>query len=153
LTLNADIPAVAMQVSSGVVVASIQVDLQGEVLARFREDLLARIHETGVGGVILDVSGLELLDSEEFASLRQIIFMTRLMGARSVIVGLRPGVVSSLIEAGADVEGVDAAVSLDVAFGMLASSPDPEPDPMDPTEADEERSAEGLPPTEIEDEP
>ena len=44
---HADIPRVAMQVSRGVVVASIQVDLDDDVLARFREDLLDRIHETG----------------------------------------------------------------------------------------------------------
>ena len=135
MALHADVPKVALQVSRGVVVASIQVDLDDNVLAQFREDLLARIHETGASGVILDVSGLEMLDSEEFAALRRIVSMTGLMGARSVLVGLRPGVVSSLIEAGADVDGLDAAVSLDVAFALL--EPEPEPEPEGAAEADE----------------
>jgi rsbT antagonist protein RsbS len=124
----ADIPGIAMQVSRDVVVASIQVDLDDDVLSRFRQDLLDRIHETGCRGVILDVSGLETLDSEELAALRRIIVMTGLMGAESVLVGLRPGVVSALIEAGADVDGLRAAIDLDAAFDMLEPEPEPEPE-------------------------
>ena len=94
MAAHADIPRVSMQLSQGVLVASIQVDLEEDVLARFREDLLDRVHESGSRAVILDVSGLETLDSEEFASLRRIITMTRLLGADSVLAGLQPGIVA-----------------------------------------------------------
>ena len=128
MTLYADIPGVSIQVSRDIVVASIQVDLDEDVLARFRQDLLDRIHQTGSRGVILDVSGLETLDSEELAALRRIIVMTALMGAESVLVGLRPGVVSALIEAGADVDGLKAAINLDAAFALFDPEPEPEPE-------------------------
>ena len=128
----ADIPGVAMQVSRGVVVASIQVDLDDDVINRFRQDLLDCIHETGSRGVILDVSGLETLDSEELAALRKIMVMTGLMGAESVLVGLRPGVVSALIEVGADIDGLKAAINLDAAFALL--EPELEPEPVDEIE-------------------
>jgi len=128
MTLYTDIPGVAMQVSRNIVVASIQVDLDDDVLARFREDLLHRIHETCSRGVILDVSGLEILDSEEFAALRRIITMCTIMGAEVVMVGLQPGVVSALIETGADVDGLRAAINLDAAFAMLQPEPEPEPE-------------------------
>jgi rsbT antagonist protein RsbS len=134
LTLYADIPGVAIQVSRDVVVASIQVDLDDDVLARFREDLLRRVHETGSRGVILDLSGLETLDSDEFAALRRIITMSTIMGAESVLVGLRPGVVSALIEAGADVDGLRAAINLDAAYALL--QPEPEPEPESEADAD-----------------
>ena len=127
----ADIPGIAMQVSRDVVVASIQVDLDDDVLARFRDDLLRRIHETSSRGVILDVSGLETLDSDEFAALRRIITMGAIMGAESVLVGLQPGVVSALIEAGAEVDGLRAAFDLDAAFTLLESQPDAEPEHID----------------------
>ena len=142
MSLYADIPGIAMQVSRDIVVASIQVDLDENVLARFRDDLLHRIHETGSRGVILDVSGLETLDSDEFAALRRIITMSTIMGAESVLVGLRPGVVSALIEAGADVNGLQAASNMDAAFALLQpetkseseagtdTDPDPEDDPQ-----------------------
>ena len=135
MTRYADIPGVAMQVSRGVVVASIQVDLDEDVIARFRDDLLSEIHETGSCGVILDVSSLETIDSEEFATLRSIINMSTVMGAESVMAGLKPGVVSALIEAGADVDGLRAAVNLDAVFELLQpksdneSGADPEIDP------------------------
>ena len=108
-----------MQVARDVVVASIQVDLDDAVLAQFREDLLRRLQESGCHGVILDVSGLDTLDAEEFAALRHVITMTRIMGARSVLAGLRPGVVSALIESGIDTDGLTTAVDLDAAFGLL----------------------------------
>ena len=139
MTLYADIPGVAIQVSRDVVVASIQVDLDDDVLARFREDLLRRVHETGSRGVILDLSGLETLDSEEFAALRRIITMSTIMGAESVLVGLRPGVVSALIEAGANVDGLRAAINLDAAYALLQPEPEPEPESEADADADNER--------------
>lgn len=129
MTVYADIPGVAMQVSRDIVVASIQVDLDDDVLVRFREDLLQRIHETGSRGVIFDLSGLETLDSDEFAALRRIMATSTLMGAEPVLVGLRPGVVSALIEAGADVDGLRATLDLDAAFALLLREPEPEPVP------------------------
>jgi len=147
MTLYADIPGVAIQVSRDVVVASIQVDLDDEVLARFRDELLHRLHETGSRGVILDVSGLETLDSSEFAALRRIITMCTIMGAESVLVGLRPGVVSALIDAGAEVDGLRAAINLDAAFSLLQPEPEPEPEPESEAEADMDVDSEKqLPP-------
>ena len=138
MTLYADIPGIALQMSRDVVVASIQVDLDDDVLARFREDLLRRIHETGSRGVILDVSGLETLDSDEFAALRRIITMCTIMGAESVLAGLQPGVVSALIEAGADVDGLRAAINLDAAFALFQPEPEPECESATDTDADQE---------------
>ncbi len=135
MAFSSDTPGVAIQLSRGVVVASIQVDLDDEVLARFRGDLLDRLRESGSPGVILDVSGLETLDPEEFAALRQITTMARLMGAETVIAGLRPGVVSSLITAGADIDGLRAAVDLDAAFAEF------EPEVPDEDEPDEDEDA------------
>ena len=135
MAFSSDTPGVAIQLSRGVVVASIQVDLDDEVLARFRGDLLDRLRESGSPGVILDVSGLETLDPEEFAALRQITTMARLMGAETVIAGLRPGVVSSLITAGADIDGLRAAVDLDAAFAEF------EPEVPDEDEPDEDEAA------------
>ena len=139
MTLYADIPGVAMQVSRDVVIASIQVDLDDDVLARFRDDLLRCIHETYSRGVILDVSGLETLDSAEFTALRRIITMSTIMGAEVVLVGLRPGVVSALIEAGADVDGVRAAINLDAAYALLQPEPEPKPESEAGTDTDTDR--------------
>ena len=119
-------PKVAMQVSRGVVVASIQTDLDDDVMVQFQDDLLTRIRESGARAAILEVSGLETLDAHEFAALRRVVSMTRIMGADSILVGLRPGVVSALIEADVDVDGLRTAVDLDSAFEQLEPESDPE---------------------------
>jgi hypothetical protein len=64
------------------------------------------------------------------------------MGAESVLVGLQPGVVSALVEAGADVDGLRAAINLDAAFAMLQPEPEPAPGPENETEADAESDRE-----------
>jgi len=136
---DGDTPRVAMQVSRGVVVASIQVDLDDDTLAQFQQDLLGRVHESGSRGVILDLSGLDTLDSEEFAALRRITVMTTIMGAESVLAGLQPGIVSALIEAGAETDGLRTAIDLDAAFALL--EPEPELEPETETETDVEDAA------------
>ncbi len=115
-----------MQLSRDVVVASIQVDLDDDVLARFQQDLLDRVHEMSPRAAILDVSGLETIDSDEFAALRRIMSMVGIMGAESVLVGLQPGVVSALIEMEADVGNLRTAIDLDAAFVLLEPPPEVE---------------------------
>jgi len=139
ITQNANIARIAMQVSREIVVASIQVDLDEEILVQFQNDLLNRVHESGSRGVILDVSGMEVLDSEEFAALRRVIEMAELLGAKSVIAGLRPGIVSALVETGAEVEGLRGAINLDAAFELL--QPGLEVAPADDEGADSDTTA------------
>jgi hypothetical protein len=73
--------------------------------------------------------------------------MSTIMGAESVLVGLRPGVVSALIEAGADVDGLRAAINLDAAFALLQPEPELEPEPESEAGADADADREDdLPP-------
>ena len=118
---------IPIQVSRGCVVASIQVDLTPAVLRTFREELLEVLAQTGLSGVILDVSGVSVIDSEEFAEIQRITAMAKLMGAESVISGLRPGVVSSLVEIVDDFQGIRAVSSLDDAFGVMEAEQRPSP--------------------------
>ena len=85
----------------------------------FRNDLLGRLDETGLTGVILDVSGVAVMDAEDFQALRATMAMAELMGARCIVSGMRPGVVSSVVELVDDVDGVEAAMNLDEAFIAL----------------------------------
>ncbi|UCG24875.1 MAG: STAS domain-containing protein [Chloroflexota bacterium] len=110
---------IPLQLSRNCIVASIQVDLTYDVLRRFRADLLEYLKQTGAQAVILDLSGLEILDLEEFEALKQTMSMVSLMGAKSIVAGMRPGVVSSLIALNADVDGILAAFNLDDAFSQI----------------------------------
>ncbi len=110
---------IPLQVVRGCVVASVQIDLSPEVLRQFRIDLLECVQESGANGVILDVSGIDILDLDDFNGLRSTMEMAEVMGARPILSGLKPGVVSALIDLGADSEGVNAVLNLDDAFRLL----------------------------------
>ena len=110
---------IPMQVVSECLVASIQLHAAAELPRSFQHDLLDRIKRAGVSGVILDVSGVQIMDVEDFDLLRRSMAMASILGARSILVGLQPGIVSSLIALDCDVDGVEAAADLDDAFRRL----------------------------------
>jgi rsbT antagonist protein RsbS len=119
LSESGSVTRIPLQVSRQYVVASIQVDLSEEVLDLFRTDLLELIGSSGASGVILDLSGVEVMDFQDFDALRRIIAMAKLMGSRTVLSGLKAGVVSSLVELEADTEDIVAALDLDDAFRIM----------------------------------
>jgi rsbT antagonist protein RsbS len=120
--METNVARIPLQVSRGCVIASIQIDLTDEVLRALRKDLLGQVRDIGARGVILDVSGVEVMDVDDFDGLRKTMEMARVMGARPVLSGLRAGVVAALIDLGAMVDGVEAAINLDDAFRLVGSS-------------------------------
>lgn len=114
-----DVARVPLQLARNCVVASIQIDLTLPVLRRFRSDLLEFLQVTGARAVILDLSGLKIMDIDEFDAVRETLSMIKLMGAESVIAGMQPGIISSLIDLDADVDGIVAAFNLDDAFDLI----------------------------------
>ena len=115
----ARVQRIPLQVARGCVMASIQIDLTPEVLRQFRIDLLECVQKSRANGVILDVSGIDILDLDDFNGLRRTMEMAKVMGAWPILSGLKPGVVSALIDLGADPEGVTAVLNLDDAFRLL----------------------------------
>ena len=124
---------VPLQLSRNCVVASVQVDLHDEVLRRFQQDLLEYVAATNASGVIIDLSGVEIMDASDWEALRRTMTMVTIMGARPVITGMRPGVVSALVELGVDSEGVEAAHNLDEGLDLFA-----EPDALEDILEDED---------------
>ncbi len=133
-----DTARVPLTVSRGCIVASIQRDLRGEVLQQFRDDLLERLQSSGANGVILDLSGLSIMDADDFDGIRRTLDMAMLMGARTVVVGLRPGVVSALVELGVDTGNFDTLLDLDDGFALFESLEIVEQDDDEQTPEDEE---------------
>ena len=111
---------IPLQLSQECVVASIQVDITEGVIQLFRKELLDFVQATRATGVILDVSGVEIMDVEEFNSIRYTINMVKIMGAIPVVSGLKPGVVAAIVELGAKTEDINAALNLDEAFALMS---------------------------------
>ena len=121
--MAAPVARIPLQISNRCLVASIQVDFTDGVLEQFRDDLLRELQAQQAQGVVLDLSGIEVMDLSDFENIRSTISMAGLMGTPAVICGLRPGVVASLILLGAETDELQAARDLDMAFELLGTRP------------------------------
>ena len=121
---------IPLQISNNCLVASIQIDLTADVLEQFREDLLTQLQARHARGIILDLSGIEIMDLSDFENIRSTISMAKVMGVSSVVCGMRPGVVASVVMLGAATDEIRAARDLDMAFELLNVPSANEEEPM-----------------------
>jgi rsbT antagonist protein RsbS len=99
---------------------SIQVDLQDDTALQLQEDLADRITQTGARGVIIDISGLEIVDSFIGRMLASVAAISRVLDARTVVVGMRPAVAITMVELGLSLGGVQTALDVDRGLALLA---------------------------------
>jgi len=110
---------IPLQMSNNCLVASIQIDLTTDVLEQFRKDLLSQLQARHAQGIIFDLSGIEVMDLSDFENIRSTISMAKVMGVPTIVCGMRPGVVASIVLLGADTDEIRAARDLDMAFELL----------------------------------
>ena len=125
-----EVPRVAMQPSRGFLVVTIQVDLTNAVIALFQRDLLERIRCENAQGIVIDLSHVDILDTEDFARLCRSIQMARPMGVETVLAGIRPGVASALVELGADTDDLVTVLNVEDGIEWHASRREKGADPF-----------------------
>ena len=101
--------------------ATIQIDLHDTVVDAFQNDVLEAIEETGASGLIVDISALEAVDSYVARMLANTGKMAELMGAETVIVGMRPAVAATLVRMGYFMSGIRTALSLEEGLEIQAN--------------------------------
>jgi PAS domain S-box-containing protein len=91
--------------------------------ARLTESLLERIASDEAAIVILDISGVPMIDTAVAQHLFKTIQGARLMGAESIISGVRPETAQAMVHLGIDIGGVRSRGTLrdalQLAFGMI----------------------------------
>ena len=105
-----------------VLVATMQTALDPAVLKRFREDLLERLGSERAPALLLDLSGVTLMDLEEYDWLLKLARSTALMGTETWFVGFRPEVVATLVLLGAPTDDVRSALDIDGAIRTIYKS-------------------------------
>src|ERR1043166_5758031 len=100
-----------------ILLVTIQVDMHDQLALALQDDLTNKISATGATGVLINISALDMVDSFIGRIIGNISAMARVLGAQTVVVGMRPSVAITLVELGLRLEGVLTA--LDVEKGML----------------------------------
>lgn len=104
-------------------IASVQAVLTDQDLVNLRDRLVAQVGRFRSVGVILDVTGLDVMDSFSVRTLRDMAHMIRLRGADTVIVGIQPEVAFSMVQLGLSLEGVPTALDLEEGLAYLDARP------------------------------
>ncbi|WP_380791467.1 STAS domain-containing protein [Streptomyces albidoflavus] len=102
-----------------VLLVSIQVDLEDRTVLDLQDDLSKRIVDTGSRGVVIDISALEIVDSFVGRMLATVAAISRVLGAETVVVGMRPAVAITLVELGLTLGGVRTALNLEAGLAAL----------------------------------
>lgn len=99
--------------------ATVHIELRDAVAEAFQEDVLTSIEKTGASGLVIDISGLDMVDSYVARIVAETGRMAKLMGTETVLVGMRPEVSATLIRMGYAMEGVRTALNLDDGLELL----------------------------------
>jgi rsbT antagonist protein RsbS len=100
-------------------IASVQDGLTDKDLLKLREDLAEKVGTYRSGGVIIDVSALDVLDSFSTRVLRNIAHATRLRGAETVVAGIQPDVAFAMVQLGLQLDGIATALDLEEGIELL----------------------------------
>ena len=98
---------------------SLQLELRDTVAQALQEDVLNAIAETGETGLLIDVTGLETVDSYVARMLVETARMARLMGTDTVVVGIRPEVAATLVRMGLSTGGLKTALNVNEGLMLL----------------------------------
>ena len=98
---------------------TVQTELHDAVAEAFQEDLLVAIEKSGAAGLLIDITGLDMVDSYVARVLADTGKMASLMGARTVLVGMRPEVAATLVRMGYLMTGIRTALNVDDGLAIL----------------------------------
>ena len=111
-----DIPILKV---GGMLLVSVQTDLGDEVAEEFQSDLLAAIERVGAPGLVIDITGLDVVDTYVARVLADTATMAKLMGTETVLVGMRPEIAATLVQMSYPIEGVHTALDIDDGLAKL----------------------------------
>jgi rsbT antagonist protein RsbS len=118
-------------------IVPIQGAIADDVMVALQADVTRRIQDGNARGLIVDVSGVETLDSFMTRNLRDLALSARLMGVTAVVSGLRPAVAITLVEMGLEIPGVHTALNLERALELLRATREEEARDLGELEGDD----------------
>jgi rsbT co-antagonist protein RsbR len=122
-TLNDLLNALSMPiipVREDVLVAPLVGNLDAVRAQRLIGDVLEQIERRHARAIILDVTGVAVVDTQLAQTLLRTAEATRLLGAKTVLVGIRPEVAQTLVSLGADLSSLHTAATLQEGLAAVS---------------------------------
>lgn len=96
--------------------------LDSERLAQAQERALQALECRHASYLILDVTGVPVVDTQVADGLIRIVQAARLLGARAILVGIRPDVAQTIVGLGIDLSSITTYASLQSGISTILSS-------------------------------
>jgi rsbT antagonist protein RsbS len=97
----------------------LQGELTDDLASQLTTEVLDHIHKLGCSGLVIDITGLWMVDSHLCAVLSQLSAAASLMGARTLISGMKPDIALTLETMGVELKGVSTTLDLEGALQLL----------------------------------
>ncbi|MFD3315399.1 STAS domain-containing protein [Streptomyces sp. NPDC058694] len=108
-----------------VLLVTLQGDLHDSTAERLQQDISETIASSSTTGVVIDLSGVEMVDSFLGRVLAEIAAKAGLLAAQTVVAGMRPAVAITLVELGLTLPGLRTALTTEDALGLLGGEAQP----------------------------
>ncbi len=116
---NSSTHKISFSVNNKVLVVTVQEELFDETMEYMQEQILNTIYNKQLKGILIDVSGVQIIDSYISRMLVDIAKMAKLLGAKTLFTGLKLEIVASLVDLGGNVPN-EISIVLNVDEGLLA---------------------------------
>lgn len=100
-------------------IVPVQVELHDRAALQLQGAILRRIEDTGASGLIIDISAVAVVDSFLARLLGDTARMARLIGAETVLVGMRKEVVITLVQLGMAMTELHTALNMEYGMELL----------------------------------
>jgi rsbT co-antagonist protein RsbR len=115
-----DLSVPVIPVSARTLVVPLVGALNGLRLQQLQEQSLQALERTSARLLVLDITGVPLVDSEVAQGLFQTVLAARLLGAEVALVGIRPEVAQSIVGLGLDLQKIRTFSDLQSALDRVA---------------------------------
>ncbi|MCQ4041086.1 STAS domain-containing protein [Streptantibioticus rubrisoli] len=102
-----------------VLLVTVQRNLDDRAAEWLRQDIARAVTESTATGVVIDVSGVEVVDSFLGRVLADIAPTVKLLAAQTVLAGIRPAVAVTLVELGLTLPGLRTALHIEQALRLV----------------------------------
>ena len=105
-------------------IVSVQVEVTDHLVRELKEDVANAIRNQKVRGLVIEVSGVDIIDSYIARSIRDIAQISSLMGVDTVLAGLDAGMAITLVEMGMALGGIRTSLNLESALELFGRDAD-----------------------------
>lgn len=102
-----------------ILLVTIQVDMHDQLALTLQDDLSDRISRTSARGVLIDITALDMVDSFIGRMIGDISGLSKIMDAKTVLVGMQPAVAITLVELGMTLPDVSTALNVERGMKLL----------------------------------